>query len=153
MPFNTQLQLIFGNNPVWRIALAPVKDLQRCVAKFADYKPPCAAYICDYLRASILCSSFHEMVDGLRMLCKNFQVTRIKSRIGQAMPGNKAILVNLVVEDQSVKPHSYEWSGWWKNQKVRMVAEVIRSLISTHSCTCNFSFYLSNCELTLSVIF
>jgi hypothetical protein len=124
--FTAQLHEAFAGNDKVKIAVAPVKDLQRCTAKFADYKPPYASSICDYLRASILCKSFSDITGVLETLCEKFkEVTRIKARIGPLTTGNKAILVNLVIEDKSIKPLSYDWSGWWNNQPVQMLAEVV----------------------------
>lgn len=72
----------------------------------------------------MLCKEFGDMVAVLKTLCETFTVTRIKSRIGPSMAGNKAILVNLVVEDNFV-PIKYKWSHWWDNKStVKMLAEV-----------------------------
>ena len=131
--FSSKLNAAFAGNSAVKVAVASVKDLQRCIAKFADYKPPYASYICDYLRASILCKSFSDIVSVLMTLCESFkEVTRIKSRIGPLTAGNKAVLVNLVVEDESIKPKCYKWSGWWDNKTVKMLAEV-HSISFSHS--------------------
>jgi hypothetical protein len=56
-PFSTQLHAAFADYAAVKLAIAPVKDLQRCVAKFGDYQNnalPCALYICDYFRASTI---------------------------------------------------------------------------------------------------
>ena len=123
--FTSELHAAFAENSKVKVAVAPVKDLQRCIAKFVDYKPPCSSHICDYLRASVLCQSFSDIEGALVTLCTKFKVTRIKSRIGPSTTGNKAILVNLVVKDETIKCNSYAWSGWWDKQPVQMLAEVI----------------------------
>jgi hypothetical protein len=122
--FTSELHAAFAENSKVKVAVAPVKDLQRCIAKFVDYKPPCSSHICDYLRASVLCQSFSDIEGALVTLCTKFKVTRIKSRIGPSTTGNKAILVNLVVKDETIKCNSYAWSGWWDKQPVQMLAEV-----------------------------
>ena len=69
--FHKTLLNHFGEN---NILIAPVKDLIRITAKLTDTRknskvpitPPYAAYILDYLRATVLCSSFDEMVEVLR---------------------------------------------------------------------------------------
>jgi len=118
---------------LYKILIAPIKELHRCKAKLDEIKqsneaqPPYAAYLCDYLRATVLCQSIPEMVDVLKKLCESsyFTVIRIKSRITPSEEkGNKVILVNLIVEDKEIEPHKYSWSGWWDNQSVRMIAEV-----------------------------
>ena len=125
IPFNIKLRVAFANLPSVKITVVPVKNLQAYKAKFADYKlRPRAAYICDYLRASVLCSTLVEMVDVLDVLCSNFKVTKIISNVGHTTPGSKSIIVNLVVEDKCVKPKQYEWSGWWVDNDVQMIAEV-----------------------------
>lgn len=78
----------------------------------------------DYLRATVLCGSVKEIVPVLQALKDNFELKRIKRRIRLTDEGNKAVLVNLVVEDPSFKPHYYEWSDWWKEGEVKMIAEV-----------------------------
>ena len=112
-----------------RVKVAPVKQLQRCKAKLDEYKnngspPPYAACVCDFLRATVLCKDMAGVVDALYELSKHFTIVRVKPRLDLNIPGNKVVLVNVVVEDSSIKPHTYTWSGWWDEQNVRMIAEV-----------------------------
>lgn len=127
--FYKQLIAIFGAK---KIKIAPIKELQRCKSKLDEYKtqkdnsPPYSAYLCDYLRASVLCQTLEEVIISLEQLCAGFRVVRVKERLDPNTHGNKVILVNLIVEDKedSIKPHRYTWSRWWDNQRVRMIAEV-----------------------------
>ena len=126
LTFYNKLTSVFGRDCV---KVAPVKQLQRCKAKLDQYKnegapPPYAACICDYLRATVLCSSLITCVDALEVLAENFTVIRVKQRLSPDIPGNKVILVNLVIKNENIKPISYSWSGWWDNQPVQMIAEV-----------------------------
>jgi len=70
-----------------------------------------------------VCESIPEMVKVLCKLKNKFVITRVKERIFQGT-GNKVILLNLIVEDTNFRPHLYEWSGWWDDQSVKMIAEV-----------------------------
>lgn len=118
-----------------RIKMAPIKELRRCQAKLKEAatikgnKPPFAATLCDYLRATVLCDSMDEMMESLVKLSSKFKVVRVKTRIGRNPEdeGNKCILVNLVVEDPNFKPIAYPWSDWWRNRTVSMIAEVQQS--------------------------
>jgi len=86
---------------------------------------PYAANICDYLRATLLCDSFEEMPNYLERLNKMFKILRVKSRIGPQEPGNKVVLINLLIEGSpEITPNKHEWSKWWDGQVLRMVAEI-----------------------------
>jgi len=116
----------FGKN---KVLIAPIKELRRCKAKLDELKaggtpPPYAAGLGDFLRATVLCSSFVEMLDVLEKLRAKFQIIRVKARITPDSVGNKVFLVNLIVEDPRICPHSYAWSRWWDSQCVRMIGEV-----------------------------
>jgi len=124
--FQNKLRETFGPK---RLLFAPIKELQRCKAKIDEYKsegakPPYAACVCDFLRATVLCFSLADMVGALDQLTKVFSVVRIKQRINPEAKGNKVILVNLIIDDPSIHPIKYPWSGWWENQSVRMIGEV-----------------------------
>ena len=128
----TNLNALFPH----RVKIAPIKDLQRYQAKLAEardkdkegYQLPYAATVCDYLRATVLCKSMAEMMATLHKLGDSFNIVRVKPRIRKnpGDTGNKCILVNLVVEDATLKPLEYAWSDWWINKRVRMIAEVRR---------------------------
>ena len=142
--FHNQLSLAFGDS---HILVAPIKELQRCKAKLEEYmrsgvSSPYAAWVCDYLRATVLCSSLQGMVEALHTLTGVFKVVRIKQRIGPNSPGNKVILVNVIVADEgkTIKPNKYPWSDWWDNQPVCMIAEVF-----CDSICCDTSCYYSSC--------
>ena len=132
---------MFGKDAV---LIAPVKDLRRCKAKLDDYKKsgapaPYAANICDFLRATILCSTFDEMPSKIASLKQRFPITRVKSRITPDLAGNKVVLVNCIIKDESIQPIEYPWSGWWKNQHVQMIGEVsVQFIYSLHS-SCVFN--------------
>jgi len=126
--FHSQLLLWFKSE---NTKIAPVKELGRCKAKLGEYKregkcAPYASWLCDYLRATILCETLPGMVNTLETLIKRFKVVRIKQRIGPEDNGNKVILVNLIVEDKERKitPIKYVWSDWWDVQPIRMIVEV-----------------------------
>jgi hypothetical protein len=125
-------QLIAAPFNIEDIKMAPIKELQRCRSKLQEYKQeegktgPFAAWVGDYLRATILCPSLEGMLAALQRLVEKFKVLRIKTRLEPNVPGNKVILVNLIVSDneRKLRPHVYPWSGWWDEQTVRMIAEV-----------------------------
>ena len=127
--FSSRLISVFGINFV---KIAPIKELQRCKAKLTEYKhsgvsAPYAAWVCDYLRATVLCESLDEMATVLHTLANTFTILRIKQRIGPTSAGNKVILVilvNVVVDGKEIKPIKYPWSNWWDGQHVRMITEV-----------------------------
>lgn len=119
------LHSVFGKE---RVKIAPVKQLERSRVKVMEAReqgpPPYASYLCDYLRATVLCQRIEDMVSVLQTLCEKYQVVRIKRRILPTDIGNKVILLNLVVEDPSIVPRQYKWSDWWKAGEVKMIAEV-----------------------------
>jgi len=85
--FHHALNSTFGSD---KVLVAPIKELQRCKAKIAEYKvdgnsAPYSAYVCDYLRATILCASLSEMVEVLDKLCDGGegQITHRTSRQGK----------------------------------------------------------------------
>jgi len=120
----TLLDTFGGSN----VLIAPIKELRRIKAKLEEYKttaqPPYAACVCDFLRATVLCDTLTEMVEVLNKLNERFDIIRIKQRIGPQDKGNKVILLNLIVKDETIKPNNYNWSGWWVNRPVQMIAEV-----------------------------
>lgn len=64
------------------------------------------------------------MIQTLEKLSKVLPLARVKPRLDPKGMGNKTILVNVIVEDSTIKPKLYPWSKWWDKQVVRMVAEV-----------------------------
>lgn len=117
------------------VLIAPIKDLRRCKAKLTEIKgecekkeppepPPYASRLMDFLRATVLCDSIPEMVEVLEKLSQIFTITRVKPRLDPKGTGNKVVLTNLIVEDPTIRPHQYPWSGWWDEQTVRMIGEV-----------------------------
>lgn len=119
-------ECFFGKD---RIKIAPIKSFERCrmkVSEFQYHELPAAAYICDYLRATVLCDTIPVLESTLNTICNcdSFKVVRIKGRISLTEKDNKTILCNVVVKDPSIIPNAYSWSDWWKPGKVKMVAEV-----------------------------
>lgn len=117
-----------------RVKIAPVKGFERVQMKIEEVKklkqaPPYASHVCDYLRATVLCQNMQEMIPTIKSLCNKHQVVRIRRRILPSDQGNKAVLLKVVVEDPDIEPRQYEWSGWWKKGKVRMIAEVYSSFL------------------------
>jgi ankyrin repeat protein len=124
--FHSTLLKAFGSE---KIIIAAIKQLRRIKMKMEEYKnngapSPYAACVCDYLRATILCSSLEEVVDTVDSLAAHFKILQVTPRISPESVGNKVIIVHVEVEDKNVRPKKYVWSSWWDQQSVRMIAEV-----------------------------
>ena len=139
--FHSTLLKAFGSE---KIIIAAIKQLRRIKMKMEEYKnngapSPYAACVCDYLRATILCSSLEEVVDTVDSLAAHFKILQVTPRISPESVGNKVIIVHVEVEDKNVRPKKYVWSSWWDQQSVRMIAEVFPSYTNTcallHTCT------------------
>ena len=98
-------------------------------AKDRNKYAPYAVYILDYLRATALCETLLDVVSHLEKLSEKFTLLRVKDRLFVNEPGNKTLLVNLVVElpeqesKELTKCKTFTPS-WWAQQNVKMICEV-----------------------------
>jgi len=121
--FRDGLYHLFGSN---QVMMGSIKRLARCKAKCTDYPFPGspAAYICDYLRATVVCASLQDMVSALEKLHSHGEIFRLMRIKMDHLQTRGVILVNLEVTDTNIMPKKYSWSTWWDNQPLKMIAEV-----------------------------
>jgi len=111
---------------------------------------PFPSQITDYLRATILCDTVQNVVDAIKTLAENFELTSIEERLfptmadGTPNTANKVVMVNMVFEQDGKYPIRMEkkhWKGWLDNQRLRMIGEVQVALRPNREVERRFGFH------------